>query len=246
MWNHKNAFTHSIDTVHVNGGGIPLINKEQLAACKSALLDRQEQLIQHIQDHYGMKYEFAKETIGELSNYDNHPGDTGTELFERGKDLALNEHAEQELEEINEALHAMEEGTYGICRTCGADIPFDRLEAVPTADKCVEHAESDTFKRNRPIEEEVYSPNINPDEVTDEEQVGYDAEDAWQEVSRYGTSETPSDIYGEQDNYDEMFPNSDELIGAVEDLENFLSADIHGKPTGVTPNHNKYEDNDEE
>jgi len=226
--------------------GIPLITKEQLAKCKSALLERQGQLIHRVQDHYGMKFEFAKEDVGELSNYDNHPGDTGTELFERGKDLALNEHAENELEEINEALHAIEEGTYGICSICGADIPYERLEAVPTADKCMEHAESDTFKRARPIEEEVYSPNLNPDEVTDEEQVGYDAEDAWQEVSRYGTSETPSDFYGDKDNYDDMFPNSDELIGAPEDLENFLRADIHGNPTGVAPNHNKYEDKYEE
>src|SRR5690625_1207095 len=79
-------------------------------------------------------------------------------------------------------------------------------------------------------------------DVTEEEQVGYDAEDAWQEVSRYGTSETPSDFYGDRDNYDEMYPNSDELVGSTEDVEEFLSADIDGKFDGVTPNHNKYEE----
>ena len=221
---------------------ILVITKEQQSKCKAALLEQQNELIQHVQDHFGMKYEFAKESIGELSNYDNHPGDNGTELFERGKDLALNEHAESELEDINEALHAIEEGTYGICSTCGADIPYERLEAIPTADKCLEHAERDTFKHSRPIEEEVFSPNINPDEFTAENQVGYDAEDAWQEVSRYGTSETPSDFYGDRDQYNEMFPNSDERIGGTEDVENFLAADIHGKYTGVTPNHNKYEE----
>ncbi|WP_337020349.1 TraR/DksA C4-type zinc finger protein [Oceanobacillus massiliensis] len=218
-----------------------MITDEQQSKCKAALLEQQNELIKHVQDHFGMKYEFAKEAISELSNYDNHPADTGTELFEREKDLALNEHTENELEEINKALHAIEEGTYGICTTCGADISYERLEAIPTTDKCLDHARNNTFEHPRTIEEEVFSPNINPNKSGDEEQVNYDAEDTWQEVSRYGTSETQSDFYGDKENYDEMFPNSDERIGAVEDIENFLAADIHGKYTGVTPNHNKYE-----
>jgi YteA family regulatory protein len=218
-----------------------MISGEQLSQCKEALLARQNELINHVQDHYGLSLELLKESMSELSNYDNHPADHGTELFERQKDIALNEHAEKELEEINEALHAIDEGTYGICTECGADIPFERLQAVPTADRCINHANSDTFERNRPVEEEVFSPNINPDEATNEEQVGYDAEDTWQDVSRYGTSETASDFYGDRENFDEMYPNSDENVGSVEDIEGFVAADQHGNFTGVTPNHNKYE-----
>ncbi|WP_284141681.1 MULTISPECIES: TraR/DksA C4-type zinc finger protein [unclassified Virgibacillus] len=220
---------------------ITMAEQEQL---KAGLKARQSELIASIQDHFGTKMELNKESMSELSNYDNHPGDHGSELFEREKDIALNEHAEKELEEINAALHAMDEGSYGICTACGEDIPFERLEAIPTTDRCINHAANDTFEHNRPIEEKVFSPNINPDEVTDENQVEYDAEDAWQEVSRYGTSETPSDFYGDRDNYDEMFPNSDgyEQIGSVEELEGFLAADREGKFTGVTPNHNKYEE----
>lgn len=219
-----------------------MISTEQIQQCKQALLSRQNELIDHLQDHFGLTEEMLKESVGELSNYDNHPGDQGTELFERQKDIALNEHAEKELEDINKALHAIEEGTYGICKECGTDIPFERLQAMPTADHCINHAENDKFERNRPVEEEVISPNINPDEVTAEEQVGYDAEDAWQEVSRYGTSETTADFYGDQDNYDEMYPNSDENVGSVEEIEGFIAADQYGNFTGVTPNHNKYED----
>src|SRR5690625_2277614 len=218
-----------------------MITQEQITQCKERLLKRQTDLIHQVQDHFGMAYEFSQESIGELSNYDNHPADHGTALFERGKDLALNEHSEKELEEINEALHAIEEGTYGICTDCGKDISFARLKAVPTTDRCLDHANKDIFKHNRPVEEQVFSPNINPDEVTEETQVGYDSEDAWQEVGKYGTSETASDFYGDRDNYDEMYPNSDELVGSVEDVEEFLGADSKGKFTGVTPNHKKYE-----
>ncbi|RKQ30891.1 TraR/DksA C4-type zinc finger protein [Oceanobacillus halophilus] len=223
-----------------------MITNEQLSQCKNSLIQRQNELINHIQDHYGRTLEMAKESVGELSNYDNHPGDMGTELFEREKDTALNEHAEKELQEINEALHAIEEGTYGICTKCGADIPYERLAAVPTADRCVEHAKNNTFDHPRAMEEEVFSPNINPNEVTDEEQVGYDAEDTWQDVSRYGTSETTADFYGDIENYDDMYPNSDENVGSVEDYEEFAAADIDGKFAGVTPNHKKFEIDDEE
>ncbi|HLR09016.1 MAG TPA: TraR/DksA C4-type zinc finger protein [Bacillota bacterium] len=216
-----------------------MITKAEIEQCKNALLKRQAELIARVQDHFGMTYAFSQESMGELSHYDNHPGDHGTELYERSKDTALNEHAENELEQINEALHAIEEGTYGICTECGRDIPFARLIAIPTTDRCIDHADDQVFERDRPVEESVFSPNINPDEVTKEIQTGYDAEDAWQDVSRYGTSETPSDFYGDHESYDEMFPNSDENIGSVEDQEGFLAADQEGKFTGVK--HKRYE-----
>jgi len=208
--------------------------------CKNALLKRQSELIKQVQNHFGLENQ-ATDSIGELSSYDNHPGDMGTELYERGKDSALNEHAEKELEKINEALHSINDGTYGICSKCGIGISFERLLAVPTTDRCKSHADDQTFTRDHPVEEEVFSPNINPDEVTKEVQVGYDAEDTWQELSQYGSSETPSDFYGDRDNYNEMYPNKSENVGAVEDLEEFLSADMEGKFSGVTTNQNKYD-----
>ncbi|RDW15049.1 TraR/DksA C4-type zinc finger protein [Oceanobacillus chungangensis] len=219
-----------------------MITNEQLQQCKATLIERQTDLINHVQDHFGLTLESAKESVGELSNYDNHPADLGTELFERGKDVALNEHAEKELEEINEALHSIDAGTYGICKTCGIDIPYQRLFAVPTTDQCIEHAEANIFERDRPVEEEVFSPNLTDPQALEEEKVGYDAEDTWQDVSRYGTSETAADFYGDHLDYDGMYPNSDENIGTVEDLENFVSADINGDFNGITPNFRKYEE----
>ncbi|GAB3791081.1 TraR/DksA C4-type zinc finger protein [Virgibacillus kimchii] len=222
-----------------------MITGEQIAQCKAALLERQTELINHVQDHFGMSLELAKESVSELSNYDNHPGDMGTELYEREKDIALNEHAETELEEINEALHAIEEGTYGICKICGADIPYERLKALPAADRCMDHAKENTFDQNRTAEEAVFSPNINPNEVKEEEQVGYDAEDTWQDVGRYGTSETASDFYGDQENYDDMYPNDDENTGASENVEEFISSGLDGKFSGIAPNHERYEEDDD-
>ncbi len=206
-----------------------LLAKTQLSDLKRGLQKREVELIGQLKDHFGLKYEFSQEVSGELSNYDNHPGDQGTELFERSKDLALNEHAEKELEDINEALYAIEEGTYGICSVCGRDISYERLLAVPTTDRCMEHANKDGFKRERPIEEEVLSPNLNPDEKSPEDEVAFDAEDAWQSVGRYGSSDTPSDLYGDHDNYNEMYANSDENASSPDDIETYISADQDGK-----------------
>lgn len=201
------------------------LTTEQINEFRKLLLARQSRLIQQVQDHFGLLFSHTG-AIGELSSYDNHPADLGTELFERGKDLALNEHAERELEEINKALHAIEEGTYGICRVCSMDIPLERLLAIPTTDACVTHAsDGQDFTQLRPIEEAVYSANLNPDKVVDNKQVMYDAEDTWQDVARYGTSDTPSDLIGDYASYNEMYANSDEDIGYVEDVERFSSTE---------------------
>src|SRR5699024_6812115 len=141
--------------------------------------------------------------------------------------------AETKIKESNEAIHEIDEGIYGISTRGVKDIPFDKLKAITTNVMSIDTEDDDTVQNDMAIEEQVFSTNINPDEVTDEEQVGYDAEDAWQEISRYGTSETASDFYGDQENYDEMYPNSDENVGYTEDIENFLGADAEGNFTGV-------------
>jgi len=99
----------------------------------------------------------AGEATGELSLYDNHPGDAGSELFERGKDLALAEQWERELRKIENALERMASGTYGRCLACGEPIPFERLSALPSAEYCVKHVRSDAPRR-RPLEEAVLRP----------------------------------------------------------------------------------------
>ncbi|NOX63886.1 MAG: hypothetical protein GXP42_18370 [Chloroflexi bacterium] len=54
--------------------------------------------------------------------------------------LARREVLEQQIEEIKAALTRIDEGTYGRCVVCGAEIPPERLEIVPTATECAECA----------------------------------------------------------------------------------------------------------
>jgi RNA polymerase-binding transcription factor DksA len=41
------------------------------------------------------------------------------------------------LEEVRQALRRMDDGTYGTCEVCESPIPFERLEAIPHARRCV-------------------------------------------------------------------------------------------------------------
>ena len=79
------------------------------------------------------------ESVGEISSYDQHQADMGTETFEREKDLSILEQVEAELADVEHALRRLDEGTYGTCEVCGKPIPDDRLEAMPAARLCLAH-----------------------------------------------------------------------------------------------------------
>jgi DnaK suppressor protein len=69
------------------------------------------------------------------------PEMTGDEVdlnvYEREKTLGLVTAYERRLEEINAALRATAEGTYGMCERCGNPIDPERLKIFPEARLCV-------------------------------------------------------------------------------------------------------------
>jgi RNA polymerase-binding transcription factor len=72
---------------------------------------------------------------GELSNLDQHPADSGSELFEVERDRSMIERLLNELAAIQRAEQRLEEGTYGLSVDSGEPIPDGRLEAVPWAER---------------------------------------------------------------------------------------------------------------
>lgn len=128
------------------------------------------------------------DSLGELSLYDNNPGDVGTELFERSKDLALREDARLRLRAIDEALKRLEEGKYGLCEACGREIAPERLEAVPWTTfclRCRRDFDRHTVRSLRPVEEEIIADLYRTAYEDELESVMYDTEDSWQDVARY-------------------------------------------------------------
>lgn len=59
---------------------------------------------------------------------------------ERAPDLTKLTKIEGELNEVEQALARLDEGTYGTCRVCGGAIGEERLEAEPAGTACSTHA----------------------------------------------------------------------------------------------------------
>jgi RNA polymerase-binding transcription factor DksA/ribosome-associated translation inhibitor RaiA len=78
-------------------------------------------------------------SVADNSTIDRHQADLGTETFERERDLSLLEDMEQEIAEVQQAFVRLDRGTYGRCETCGAEIPDERLVAVPATRFCLAH-----------------------------------------------------------------------------------------------------------
>lgn len=122
-----------------------------------------------------------QESIGELSLYDNHPGDIASELFERSKDLSLQDNNRIQLQKVEDALKKIDEGTYGICDECNQPIDMERLEVLPETTKCVycREAYDEAGDNNvRPIEEQVISASLQTKQQMDQE-------DTWQDMARW-------------------------------------------------------------
>ena len=72
------------------------------------------------------------------STADNHPADVATVTFDRELDYSLEENEGRLLEAIDSALARIDEGTFGICRTCAQPIAEERLEALPWTTQCID------------------------------------------------------------------------------------------------------------
>ncbi|WLR51958.1 TraR/DksA C4-type zinc finger protein [Bacillus tianshenii] len=113
------------------------LSGKQIEELKADLLEMKERLERDVEtENKGV----AEEST-ELSSFDNHPADTGSELYRREREQAELETVEGELEQINEALERIEEGTYGKCVETGEDISFERLKAIPYAKRTIEAQE---------------------------------------------------------------------------------------------------------
>ncbi len=70
--------------------------------------------------------------------FESQMGDMATTTFLRERDHVVEEHEEHLLNEIDRALAAINNGTYGICEGCSEQIVDERLEALPWATRCTD------------------------------------------------------------------------------------------------------------
>src|SRR5687767_12558454 len=111
------------------------LTDRQIGKLKQGMLERQRVLTEEVSAQRTQAAEEGNEDAM------GGPGDAGDEsvvrmvtdmhLQEAGRDL-------EELRAIDSALARIEDGSYGHCEECGTEIEYARLEAQPTALRCLE------------------------------------------------------------------------------------------------------------
>ncbi len=112
------------------------LNEQQLQHLRGMLRERRRELLDEIraelldsddqsfQDLAGRVHDNAEASVADLL----------TDL-----NLAIIDQHIEELRATEQALERMAEGAYGSCVECGKAIAYERLQAYPTATRCIEH-----------------------------------------------------------------------------------------------------------
>ncbi|CDQ21375.1 RNA polymerase-binding transcription factor DksA [Halobacillus karajensis] len=120
-----------------------MLNREQTQKFKDRLLQMKKEAENQIEEYQNdrAKKDYENDRTGEISSVADHPGDQGTDQFERSKEQTFYEQAREKLMEVEDALQRIEERRYGLSEKSGDPIPFERLEAMPTARYKVDEVE---------------------------------------------------------------------------------------------------------
>ncbi|MDQ0206046.1 TraR/DksA family transcriptional regulator [Alkalicoccobacillus murimartini] len=115
---------------------MPLTDK-QINTLKESLVKIKSEL----EGKEGFTTDYSEST-GEVSNgVDNHMADQAAQYEDRMKEQTFQRVDQEKLQEVEEALQRMEDGSYGVCIDTGEEIPFERLEIVPYAKRTIEAQE---------------------------------------------------------------------------------------------------------
>ena len=123
------------------------IDTERYAHLRQRLEEERARLTQEAQGLHEAAVQFTQDIADEDRSYGNHMADDATDTYEQERQLALQRNLENILSEVNDALHRMDEGTYGVCVDCGKEIPIERLEARPYVTRCVEDQAKEDRRR---------------------------------------------------------------------------------------------------
>ena len=116
------------------------LSKPQLKELREILIQKRRALLGDMAGIEDQAIGKNRQDRGDLSHMPTHPADIGSDNYEQEFTLGLLESERALLEEINEALERMDNGTYGLCAATGKPIGMARLRARPWAKYCIDYA----------------------------------------------------------------------------------------------------------
>ena len=201
-----------------------------LKAYYKDLLEKQKKEIEHtlVLMKINKSAEQDTESASELSNYDNHPADIGTELYILEHNKALKVHEEHILKDLDDALSRIKVDKYGDCSLCGQQISSERLAILPSTRLCIDCEENKTIDitdlSNRPNEELVLDAPFGRKYLNKQEDDENEGLDYLNDLMKYGSSDSPQDMGGYHD-YEDYYTNNVDEQGIVDDMDRISNKD---------------------
>jgi DnaK suppressor protein len=97
--------------------------KAILRSWRNQLMEEVDRTVHHLQD--------------EAANYPD-PADRATQEEEFSLELRTRDRERKLIKKIDSTIEKIAQDDYGYCESCGIEIGIRRLEARPTADKCID------------------------------------------------------------------------------------------------------------
>lgn len=118
-----------------------MLSEDQRKQIEQRLLKDRDQVLEAI-GHFADSNEELRERAGELSMWDNHPADMGSESHEQEQQFLLATMEGRRLYAIDEALGRLYKTPeeFGHCEVDGEPIDFERLMVIPETRVCAQHA----------------------------------------------------------------------------------------------------------
>ena len=111
------------------------LSESQMAALESSLRERQVDLRQEVR---GERADSENERDRRSAREGQDRGDEANTAQWREANAAMIGHHEDEIQGIQAALARLASETYGMCVDCGEPIGFKRLQAWPSANRCLD------------------------------------------------------------------------------------------------------------
>lgn len=107
-------------------------NQELIGSVRRALEAERDDLLARIEE--------LETNKDDRLDYDDNFADSGQVAAELGENQALMGSMREQLTDVTAALGRIDDGSYGRCEVCGEEIQSARLEAMPHARFCINHA----------------------------------------------------------------------------------------------------------
>jgi RNA polymerase-binding transcription factor len=112
-------------------------DRRTLGAIRAQLVAQQKELLAQLEEIEEATSAASQPDISGDVSFDEDSVDAGSFTSEREKDLSIAQNARDLLDKMTKALQKIDDGTYGICESCGKRIDAARVKALPHVLLCL-------------------------------------------------------------------------------------------------------------